>query len=287
MSPDGKAARMIITHDVDPATPAGISHIDAIRHAADEAVKGTPLAGANIYIGGTAATYKDIQDMVKYDLMIAGIAALSLILLIMLIITRSLVAAITIVGTVLISLGASFGLSVLLWQDILGIKLHWMVLAMSVILLLAVGSDYNLLLVSRFKEEIHAGIKTGIIRSMAGTGAVVTSAGLVFAATMATFAFSPLRVMGQVGTTIALGLLFDTLIVRSFMMPSVAALMGRWFWWPTRVRTRPASGLLRPFGPRPVVRALLLPPENGGTYRNGEAGDSATTDRFPATTPHY
>ena len=116
-----------------------------------------------------------------------------------------------------------------------------MVLAMSVILLLAVGSDYNLLLVSRFKEEIHAGIKTGIIRSMAGTGAVVTSAGLVFAATMATFAISPLRVMGQVGTTIALGLLFDTLIVRSFMMPSVAALMGRWFWWPTKVRTRPAS----------------------------------------------
>ena len=59
----------------------------------------------------------------------------------------------------------------LVWQDILGIQLHWMVLAMSVILLLAVGSDYNLLLVSRFKEEIHAGIKTGIIRSMAGTGA--------------------------------------------------------------------------------------------------------------------
>ncbi len=68
-------------------------------------------------------------------------------------------------------MGASFGLSVLLWQDIIGFKLHWMVLAMSVILMLAVGSDYNLLLVSRFKEEIHAGLKTGIIRSMAGTGA--------------------------------------------------------------------------------------------------------------------
>ncbi|WP_019684218.1 MMPL family transporter, partial [Mycobacterium avium] len=74
-------------------------------------------------------------------------------------------------------------------------------------------SDYNLLLVSRFKEEIAAGIKTGIIRSMAGTGAVVTSAGLVFAATMASFVFSDLKVIGQVGTTIGLGLLFDTLIV--------------------------------------------------------------------------
>ena len=128
MSPDGKAARMIITHDVDPATPAGISHIDAIKHAAEEAVKGTPLAGANLYLGGTAATYKDIQDSAKYDLMIAGIAALSLILLIMMIITRSLVAALVIVGTVALSLGASFGLSVLVWQDILGIQLYWVVL---------------------------------------------------------------------------------------------------------------------------------------------------------------
>ena len=121
LSPDGKAARMIITHDGDPATPEGISHIDAIRHAAQEAVKGTPLAGSKIYLAGTAATYKDIQDGAKYDLLIAGIAALSLILLIMMFITRSLVAAFVIVGTVALSLGASFGLSVLLWQDLLGI----------------------------------------------------------------------------------------------------------------------------------------------------------------------
>ena len=72
LSPDGKAARMIITHDVDPATPEGISHIDAMRHAAQEAVKGTPLAGSKIYIGGTASTYKDIADMAHYDLIIAA-----------------------------------------------------------------------------------------------------------------------------------------------------------------------------------------------------------------------
>jgi RND superfamily putative drug exporter len=86
---------------------------------------------------------------------------------------------------------------------------------------------------------------------------VVTSAGLVFAATMATFAFSPLKVMAQVGTTIALGLLFDTLIVRSFMTPSLATLLGRWFWWPQHVRPRPASTMLRPYGPRPAVRELI------------------------------
>ncbi len=279
LSADGHAARFIISHEGDPATPEGISHVDPIKRAAKEAIKGTPLEGAKIWLGGTAAVYKDMSDGSKYDLMIAGISAASLILIIMLIITRSLVAAITIVGTVLLSLGASFGLSVLVWQDIIGFELHWMVLAMSVILLLAVGSDYNLLLVSRFKEEIHAGLKTGIVRSMAGTGAVVTSAGLVFAFTMSSFVFSPLKVMGQVGTTIGLGLLFDTLIVRSFMMPSVAALMGRWFWWPTHVRTRPASQMLRPYGPRPAVRALLSPREDDS--------QSANTDRFPAASPHY
>ncbi|MBY0387843.1 MAG: MMPL family transporter [Mycobacterium pseudokansasii] len=258
LSPDGHAARMIITHDGDPATPAGIAHIDAIRDAATEAVKGTPLGNADIYIGGTAATYKDISDAAKYDLMIAGIAALSLILLIMVSVTRSLVAALVIVGTVALSLGASFGLSVLFWQDLVGIPLLWIVLALSVILLLAVGSDYNLLLISRFKEEIGAGLNTGIIRAMAGSGSVVTSAGLVFAATMASFMFSDLRAIGQVGTTIALGLLFDTLIVRAFMTPSIAALLGRWFWWPLRVRPRPSSQMLRPYGPRPAVRQLLL-----------------------------
>ncbi len=171
--------------------------------------------------------------------MIAGIASLCLIFIIMLIITRSVVAAAVIVGTVVLSLGTSFGLSVLIWQHIIGIPLHWMVLAMSVIILLAVGSDYNLLLVSRFKEEIHAGLNTGIIRSMGGTGSVVTSAGLVFAFTMAAMVVSELPVVGQVGTTIGLGLLFDTLVVRSFMTPSIAALLGRWFWWPQRVRQRP------------------------------------------------
>src|SRR6202012_4219250 len=197
-----------------------------------EALKGTPMSNAGIYLGGTAATYRDIQDMAKYDLMIAAIAALALILLIMMFIPRSLIAAIVIVGTVALSLGASFGLSVLIWQDMFGIQLYWIVLALAIILLLAVGSDYNLLLISRFKEEIGAGLKTGIIRAMGSTGSIVTAAGLVFAATMSSFIFSDLRVLGQIGTTIGLGLLFDTLIVRSFMTPAIAALLGRWFWWP-------------------------------------------------------
>jgi putative drug exporter of the RND superfamily len=258
LSPDGKAVRMLISQRDDPASPEGTARIDPIRTAAEEALKGTPLEDSNIYLTGTAAMVKDLVDGSKYDLMIAGVAALCLIFMIMLIITRSFIAALVIVGTVLVSLGASFGLSVLVWQNLLGIQIHWMVLVMSVIVLLAVGSDYNLLLVSRMKEEIGAGINTGIIRAMGGTGKVVTSAGLVFAFTMASMVFSDLRSIGQLGTTIGIGLLFDTLVVRAFMTPSIAALLGRWFWWPQQVRPRPASSLLRPSGPRPLVRALLL-----------------------------
>jgi putative drug exporter of the RND superfamily len=262
VSPDGKAVRFIISHKGDPASAEGISHINPIKNAAFEAIKGTPLEDSKIYLGGTAATYKDMKEGSNSDLIIASVASLCLIFIIMLILIRSVIAAVVIVGTVLLSLGASFGLSVLIWQHILGIQLHWMILAMSVIILLAVGSDYNLLLVSRFKEEIGAGLKTGIIRSMAGTGAVVTSAGLVFAFTMMSMVVSDLRVVGQVGTTIGLGLLFDTLVVRSFMTPSIAALLGRWFWWPQRVRSRPARHRL-PSGD-PVTAPLPRYTDTGG-----------------------
>ena len=226
-SPDGKSVRMIIAHRGDPVTPDGLSRVEPIKIAAIEAVKGTPLEDAKISLGGTAATFKDMADGSKYDLLIAGIASVCLIFLIMLLITRSLVAALVIVGTVVLSLGASFGISVLIWQHVLGIELHWMVLAMAVIILLAVGSDYNLLLVFRFKEEIPGGLKTGIIRAIGSTGSVVTAAGLVFALTMCSMVVSDLRVIGQMGTTIGLGLLFDTLVVRSFMTPAIATLLGR------------------------------------------------------------
>ncbi len=269
VSPDGKAIRFIISHEGDPATPEGISHIDQIKNAAFEAIKGTPLEGSKIYLAGTASTYKDMQHGSNFDLLIAGIASLCLIFIIMLILTRSVIAAAVIVGTVLLSLGTSFGLSVLIWQYILGMHLHWMIIAMSVIILLAVGSDYNLLLVSRFKEEIHAGINTGIIRSMAGTGSVVTSAGLVFAFTMMSMIVSDLRVVGQVGTTIGLGLLFDTLVIRSFMTPSIAALLGRWFWWPQRVRQRPVPQPWPQPGPEPEPVGVASGRHAGEEYPTG------------------
>jgi RND superfamily putative drug exporter len=238
LSPDGKSARFFITHEGDPMTPEGINRVGAERSAAQEGLKQTSLSSAKVYLGGTAATYRDMADGAKYDLMIAVISALTLIFMIMLILTRSLVAALVIVGTASSSIAASFGMSVMIWQNLLGIRIHWLVMLMSVIILLAVGSDYNLLLVSRFKEEIHEGLKTGYLRAMAGSGGVVTAAGMVFAFTMAAMMGSSLRVLAQMGSTIAIGLLIDTLIVRSLLMPSIAVLLGRWFWWPQVVYPR-------------------------------------------------
>lgn len=244
LSPDGTAARFIITHDRDPATPAGISTVMSELEAAHQAVKGTALTDAKFYLAGTAAIYRDIQSGARYDLLIVGIASVTLIFVVMMIITRAFVASLAIVGTVLLSLGAAFGISVLVWQHIFGLELNWIAPVFGLIILLAVGSDYNLLLVSRFQEEIGAGLKTGIIRSMGGTGGVVTSAGLVFAFTMMSMVASDLSSIGQAGSTIGLGLLFDTLIVRSLMTPSLAGLLGRWFWWPL------------PNGPRPIPRRV-------------------------------
>jgi RND superfamily putative drug exporter len=232
VSPDGKAVRMIITHQGDPASVDGIEHVAGIRDAVADAIKGTPLENAKVSVAGTASLYADMQNGVTTDLLIACIASMILIFAIMLLITRSVVAALVIVGTVAASLGTACGLSVLLWQDILGLGVQWIVIPLSVVILLAVGSDYNLLVVSRLREEIHAGLNTGIIRGMGATGRVVTAAGLVFAFTMMSMIVSDLRVVGQLGMTIGIGLLVDTLIVRSFMTPSIAAALGRWFWWP-------------------------------------------------------
>ncbi len=239
MSPDGKAARFIVTHEGDAMGPEGVEHVEQFPDAIKTILKETSLAGARVYIGGSGANDKDIKEYAMSDLLIAAIAAFVLIFLIMLFITRSLVAALVIPGTVAFSYAGAFGLSILMWQHLIGLHLHWLVLPLTFIILVAVGSDYNLLLINRVKEEIHAGLHTGLIRALGSTGGVVTSAGLVFAFTMLAMLTSDLRTIGQVGSTVCIGLLLDTLIVRSFVVPSILSILGPWFWWPTLVRRRP------------------------------------------------
>ena len=152
MSPDGKAARFIVTHEGNAMGPEGIEHVEAFPEAIKSALKETSLAGSRIYIGGAASNNKDIKEYAASDLLIVAIAAFVLIFLIMLFITRSLMAALVIPGTVAFSFAGAFGLSVLIWQHLIGLHLHWLVLPITFIILVAVGSDYNLLLIARVKE---------------------------------------------------------------------------------------------------------------------------------------
>ena len=154
MSPDGKAARFIVTHEGNAMGPEGIEHVEKFPEAIQIALKETSLAGAKIYIGGAGSNNLDIKTYAASDLLIVAIAAFILIFLIMLFITRSLMAAMVIPGTVAFSFAGAFGLSVLVWQHLVGLHLHWLVLPLTFIILVAVGSDYNLLLISRVKEEL-------------------------------------------------------------------------------------------------------------------------------------
>jgi putative drug exporter of the RND superfamily len=240
VSPDGKSARYLIYHDGEALTPEGIKHDQTYLPAAKEALKGTTLAGARVYLGGAAATYWDIQDATRTDLIIAATAAFALIFLVMLLITRGVIAALVIIGTVALSYSGAFGMSVLIWQHLLGIPLSWLDLPLSFIVLVAVGSDYNLLLIVRYLEESKAGLNTGLIRAVAHSGKVVTTAGLVFAVTMMAMLSSDLLSVGQIGFIIGLGLLLDTLVVRSFITPAIARLLGPFFWWPRLIPSRPA-----------------------------------------------
>jgi RND superfamily putative drug exporter len=108
----------------------------------------------------------------------------------------------------------------------------------SFIALVAVGADYNLLLAMRIREEAQAGLGTGLSRAFAATGGVVTIAGIVFGITMFALAGSSVLSIAQIGVTIGVGLMLDTLVVRTFVLPALVALLGRWFWWPTRITAR-------------------------------------------------
>jgi putative drug exporter of the RND superfamily len=102
------------------------------------------------------------------------------------------------------------------------------------IVLVAVGADYNMLLISRLREECSSGIRTGVIRTVGSTGGVITSAGVIFAASMFGLVFGSIATMAQAGFVMAAGLMLDTFLVRTILIPAVAVLVGKANWWPSR-----------------------------------------------------
>ena len=236
---DGKGTRVIIYHQGEAMSPEGIKQVENAMTSAKESLKGTSLSSAHLYMSGAASNYRDIKDYSRNDIIIMMLATFSLVFAIIVVLTRALIGAIVVLFTVILSFAAAYRLSTFIWERLLGQELYWLTLPIAFIVLVAVASDYNLLLLSRYKEEVSAGVKTGVIRAMGTSGSSVVTAGVVFAITMLALLTSDVLNVGQAGSTICVGLLFDMLIVRMFLVMPLARLLGPWFWWPGKLPGRP------------------------------------------------
>jgi putative drug exporter of the RND superfamily len=232
LSPDGRSAYLVVYGEGAEWGVDGAERSRQIQTAVGEATKEGTLKPVAVHLSGVGPATHDLQVLLAGDMRLLMGTALVLIFAIMTAMLRSPVAGLVVVGTVAVSFTAALGASVLLWQHLLGQELHWAVPPIAFIALLAVGADYNLLLTLRLRHEVSAGLRTGVIRAFGATGATVTTAGLVFGLTMAALAASSVLSVAQIGTTIAVGLLIDTLVIRAFVVPAIAVGFGRWFWWP-------------------------------------------------------
>jgi RND superfamily putative drug exporter len=245
VSPDGRATRLLVFGRGQEWGADGAQRARQIQTAVDEATKEGTLTPVSVELTGVGPATRDLQWFVHRDIVLLVMATLALIFLIVAVMLRSPVAAVAVVGTVVVSYASALGASVLIWQHLLGHPLHWAVAPMAFIALVAVGADYNLLLAMRIREEARAGLGTGLVRAFAGTGGVVTTAGIVFGITMFALVVSTLLSVAQIGLTIGIGLLLDTLIVRTMLLPSLVALLGRWFWWPSGTALRTPGRIYR------------------------------------------
>jgi RND superfamily putative drug exporter len=131
---------------------------------------------------------------------------------------------------------SALGIGVIVFQLIGGRPLGWSVPALAFIILVAVGADYNMLLISRIRDESPNGIRSGVVRTVGTTGGAITSAGLIFAASMFGLLFGSLSTMVQAGFVMGVGLVLDTFLVRTITVPALAVLIGKGNWWPSKWR---------------------------------------------------
>ena len=262
VSPDGRSARFLVFGDGEAFGDAGIHRSEAIRSAVDNALKGGRLQSSSVSIGGAGPAFEDLQRLVDADFQMMAIVMLSMVFAILLVMLRSPVAAVVVLGTVCLSYCAALGVAVFVWQAMFDTPIHWSVMSISFMTLVAVGADYNLLLAARVKQEMaRARTNTGVIRALAGTGGVITTAGIIFGITMFAMIVCDANNIVQVGFTLGIGLLLDTFLVRTFLVPSIAALLGRWFWWPMNY----GRGFTH--DPRHVARAIVAPRSRNYTPR--------------------
>ena len=244
LSADGTVTQLRVILAQDPYDNDAIELIPGMRRAL---AAQAPQYGADarILAGGQTAAYADIRQTIGEDFWRVAAITVAGILLVLILLLRALVAPLYLVATVLLSWMAALGIAALLFQDLLGHSgVSYFLPLIVFVLLVALGSDYNIFLMSRVREESdRIGIHDGIQVASARTGTVITSAGIILAGTFASMAIAPLRMLLQIGVTVALGVLIDTFIVRSMLVPAITAMFGKWAWWPFHRGTAAAEAL--------------------------------------------
>ena len=224
--------------DAQPGSDAASDTVLALR----DAVADTP----DTHVGGTEAVALDASDAHRRDLQVILPIILLLVLVALGALLRSLVAPVVLVATVVATYLASLGLSWGIFTQVLGFeRLDDGVPLLAFVFLVALGVDYNIFLVTRAAEEARGhGANRGMLRALAATGGVITSAGILLAAVFAVLGVLPLVVLAQLGIVICVGVLLDTLVVRTVLVPALALILGDRFWWPRRVGDAdlPAAG---------------------------------------------
>ena len=236
ISPDGHSARYLVQTKLNPFSPEAMDQVNAINDIARGAQPNTTLADATISMGGYPAALRDTRDYYQQDIRFIIAVTLVIVLLTLMVLLRSLVAPLYLVASVVLSFFAAIGIGVLTFQYLLDQPLHWTVPPLAFVVLVAVGADYNMLFVSRLRDESPHSVRFGVIRALGSTGGVITAAGLIFAASMGGLLFSSIGIVVQGGFVIGVGILLDTFVVRTITVPAIAALVGRANWWPSRVQ---------------------------------------------------
>ncbi|MGO9927280.1 MAG: MMPL family transporter, partial [Mycobacterium sp.] len=263
VSPDGHAVRYLIQTDLNPFSTAAMDQVDAITAATQGAQPNTTLADAKVSVVGLPVFVKETRDYYSHDLRFIIVMTICVVLLILIALLRAIVAPLYLIGSVIISYMSALGIGVIVFQLILGQEMHWSVPGLTFIILVAVGADYNMLLISRMRDESRSGMRSGVIRTVGSTGGVITAAGLIMAASMFGLVFSSLTNVVQSGFVLGTGLLLDTFLLRTVTVPAIAVLVGRANWWrPSGWRPPGWWPLRRDRGrARQVKRKPLLPDE--------------------------
>ena len=238
VSADGAVARIYVTTSTNPYDTESFQTVRDLRVllAADPGHFGASAGAGAVqsYVGGATAEFTDVQDTISADFLRVAAITIVGILIVLILLLRALVAPIYLVFTVLLSYAMSLSLSALILQHLFGQPgMNYFIPLMVFVLLVALGSDYNIFLMSRVREESATReLRQGIRVASARTGTVITSAGLILAGTFGALVTSPLQLLFQVGLTVALGVLIDTFVVRSLLVPAITAYIGERAWWP-------------------------------------------------------